>query len=149
MTVEENLELGGYTVQKTELKRLVTQMFERFPVLGQRRRQQAGNLSGGEQQMLAIARGLMSKPSVMLLDEPSLGLAPLIVQDVFDMIQEVRAQGTSILLVEQNTHSALSMADVGFVISSGRVVLSGPGPELLQSSEIQEAYLGGNVRGVT
>jgi branched-chain amino acid transport system ATP-binding protein len=149
MTVEENLELGGYASQQSQLKPLMAQMFERFPVLDERRRQRAGNLSGGEQQMLAIARGLMSRPSIMLLDEPSLGLAPLIVQDVFAMIEEVRSQGTSVLLVEQNTHAALSMADEGFVISSGRVVLSGPGRELLQSSAIQDAYLGGNVKGVT
>ena len=148
MTVEENLELGGYTMPQSELKPVMAQMFERFPVLGERRRQRAGNLSGGEQQMLAIARGLISRPSIMLLDEPSLGLAPLIVQDVFNMIEEVRSQGTSILLVEQNTHAALSMADEGFVISAGRVVLSGPGRELLQSSEIRDAYLGGNVKGV-
>jgi branched-chain amino acid transport system ATP-binding protein len=119
-------------------------VFQRFPRLAERRSQLGGTLSGGEQQMLAIARGLMSRPRLMLLDEPSMGLAPLLVEQIFSIIQDINKQGTSICLVEQNAQMALSIADRAYVLETGRVVLEGPGHDLLQNEMVMEAYLGGH-----
>ena len=143
MTVKENLEMGGYTRSNEETARLVEEMFERFPRLKERRKQVAGTLSGGEQQMLAMSRAMMSKPKLLMLDEPSMGLAPILVDQVFDIIKELHAAGTTILLVEQNARKALQIADRAYVLETGKVTLSGTGKELAQSSEVQKAYLGG------
>lgn len=145
LTVEENLEMGAFTRKdKVEIKRSMENVFQLFPRLAERRSQLGGTLSGGEQQMLAIARGLMSRPRLMLLDEPSMGLAPLLVEQIFSIIQDINAQGTSILLVEQNAQMALSIADRAYVLETGRVVLEGPGQELLHNEMVVEAYLGGH-----
>ena len=142
LTVADNLELGAYLrkdkVQQSEYDRI----FDLFPVLKERMKQNAGTLSGGEQQMLAISRALMSKPQVLLLDEPSLGLAPQMVQTIFRVIREINAEGTTILLVEQNAHLALGIAHHGHVLETGQVVQSGTGQELLRSPEVRKAYLG-------
>lgn len=145
LTVEENLEMGAFTRKdKAEIKRSMENVFQRFPRLAERRSQLGGTLSGGEQQMLAIARGLMSRPRLMLLDEPSMGLAPLLVEQIFSIIQDINSQGTSICLVEQNAQMALSIADRAYVLETGRVVLEGPGQELLHNEMVVEAYLGGH-----
>ncbi|HHU17786.1 MAG TPA: ABC transporter ATP-binding protein [Clostridiales bacterium] len=144
MSVYENLELGAFLRKdKASIKKDIDEIFEQFPILGDRRKQMAGTLSGGEQQMLAIGRGLMSKPRILLLDEPSMGLAPLLVREIFNIIQEINRAGTTILLVEQNASMALSIAHRAYVIETGSIVLSGTGEELSKSSEIQKAYLGG------
>ncbi len=143
MTVRENLEMGGYTRSNEETARTIEEVFERFPRLKERRRQIAGTLSGGEQQMLAISRALMSRPKLMMLDEPSMGLAPILVDQIFDIIRELHASGTTILLVEQNARKALQIADRAYVLETGGITLSGTGEELSHSDEVRKAYLGG------
>ena len=144
MTVEENLELGAYIrSDKPGIRKDIDKVFERFPRLGERRKQIAGTLSGGEQQMLAIGRGLMSQPRLLLLDEPSMGLAPLLVKEIFSIIKEINASGTTILLVEQNANMALSIAHQAYVLETGRITLSGSAKELMESEEVRKAYLGG------
>lgn len=142
MTVLENLEMGAY-VDGGYMKDGIADAFNRFPRLKHRKNQIAGTLSGGEQQMLAMARALMSQPKLLMLDEPSMGLSPILVQQIFDIIKELHASGTTILLVEQNAEMALEVADRAYVLESGRIVLSGTGEELAQSDRIKKAYLGG------
>jgi len=144
-TVDENLNLGAFTRRKhkEEIAQAKERAFSLFPILRERHKQLAGTLSGGEQQMLAIGRALMSSPKVLLLDEPSLGLAPILVKQIFDIIREINQQGITILLVEQNAHKALSVARRGYVLESGRIVAEGPSEELKSDEKIQEAYLGG------
>ncbi|QUH25612.1 ABC transporter ATP-binding protein [Serpentinicella alkaliphila] len=143
MTVEENLELGAYTrKEKNEIKESYEKMYSLFPRLYERRTQAAGTMSGGEQQMLAIGRALMSKPKLLLLDEPSLGLAPLLVEVIFELIKEINNQGTTILLIEQNARMALNIAHRGYVIETGKIVLEDEAYALLQSEAIKNAYLG-------
>jgi branched-chain amino acid transport system ATP-binding protein len=142
LTVDENLRAGGFTRSRAEVREAQTRVFDLFPVLAERRRSTAGYLSGGEQQMLAIGRALMAGPRVLLLDEPSLGLAPRLVEQVRDTIVELNRQGVSVLLVEQNAAMALSIAGHGYVMETGRVVKDGPGGELLADQDIQEFYLG-------
>ena len=143
MTVEENLEMGAYTRPNSEIAPSIADVYQRFPRLKERRTQVAGTLSGGEQQMLAMGRALMSKPKLLMLDEPSMGLAPILVEQIFDIIKELHKAGTTILLVEQNAQAALSVADRGYVLETGKIVTSGTGQELLASPEIKKAYLGG------
>ncbi len=143
LTVEENLEMGAYTRPGSEFDASIKDVYERFPRLLERRKQIAGTLSGGEQQMLAMGRALMSHPELLMLDEPSMGLAPILVDQIFDIIKELHAAGTTILLVEQNANKALGVADRAYVLESGRVKLSGTGKELAESDEIRKAYLGG------
>ena len=143
MTVEENLEMGAYTQPNSTIPESLDNVYERFPRLKERRGQVAGTLSGGEQQMLAMGRALMSRPKLMMLDEPSMGLAPILVDQIFQIIQELHKSGTTILLVEQNAQAALSVADRGYVLENGRIVTSGTGAELLNSPSIKKAYLGG------
>lgn len=143
MTVEENLEMGAYTQPNASIAGSLADVYSRFPRLKERRRQIAGTLSGGEQQMLAMGRALMSKPKLMMLDEPSMGLAPILVDQIFEIIAELHKNGTTILLVEQNARMALSIADRGYVLETGRIVLNGTGKELLESDEVKKAYLGG------
>lgn len=144
MTVLENLELGAYLRKdKAQIAKDYDEIYDRFPILRDRRKQLAGTLSGGEQQMLAIGRAMMSKPKVLLLDEPSMGLAPLLVQEIFDIIKSINEAGTSILLVEQNANMALRIASRAYVIETGHIVASGPASELMDSDEIKKAYLGG------
>ena len=142
MTVEENLELGAYSRKGQPIAKDVQAVFTRFPKLEERRAQKAGTLSGGEQQMLAIGRALMSQPRMLMLDEPSMGLSPIMIQLIFDTIAELKAAGTTILLVEQNASAALALADYGYVLETGRVVLEGPGQELLVDEKVRKAYLG-------
>ncbi len=142
MTVMENLEMGAY-VQKKPPQSDFENVFEHFPRLKERRSQIAGTLSGGEQQMLAMGRALMSRPKLLMLDEPSMGLAPILVEEIFKIIQEFHAAGTTILLVEQNAEMALQIADRAYVLESGAIALSGTGKELAESDEIKKAYLGG------
>jgi branched-chain amino acid transport system ATP-binding protein len=146
LTVEENLNLGAYTHRnkKAQVAEAKARVFTLFPILKERDRQLAGTLSGGEQQMLAIGRALMSAPRVLLLDEPSLGLAPILVKQIFDIVAEINGQGTTILLVEQNAQKALKIASRGYVLENGRIVASGPCSELKADKKIQEAYLGGS-----
>lgn len=145
LTVQENLEMGAFIQNNKEtIKQLMDNAYSRFPRLAERRNQLGGTLSGGEQQMLAIARGLMAKPKLMLLDEPSMGLSPLLVEQIFTIIRDINDQGTSILLVEQNAQMALSIADRAYVLETGRVVLEGTGQELLNNDMVAEAYLGGS-----
>ena len=143
MTVEENLEMGAFTQPISGVSVSLADVYERFPRLKERRRQVAGTLSGGEQQMLAMGRALMSKPKLLMLDEPSMGLAPILVEQIFDIIRELHAAGTTILLVEQNARMALSIADRGYVLETGSIVLEGTGQELMQSDAVKKAYLGG------
>ncbi len=143
MTVEENLEMGAYTQPKSSVAPGVADVYKRFPRLEERRSQVAGTLSGGEQQMLAMGRALMSRPRLLMLDEPSMGLAPLLVEQIFEIIRELHAAGTTILLVEQNAQAALSVADRAYVLETGRVSLSGTGAELMASDQVRRAYLGG------
>ena len=144
MTVMENLEMGAYIrSSKENLNEEYERIFQRLPRLKERRKQAAGTLSGGEQQMLAIGRALMSKPKMLLLDEPSMGLSPILVEQIFDIIKELHRAGTTILLVEQNAQMALSVADRGYVLETGRVTLTGPGRELLADEAVKKAYLGG------
>lgn len=142
MTVEENLEMGGY-IQKRVSDADLEDVYTRFPRLKERRSQIAGTLSGGEQQMLAMSRALMSHPKLLMLDEPSMGLSPILVEQIFDIIKELHAAGTTILLVEQNAEMALQIAGRAYVLESGRVTLTGTGAELMESDAIQKAYLGG------
>lgn len=151
MTVEENIALGAYvhrrSMEKKRLKAREEETYKMFPVLAKRRLQRAGSLSGGEQQMLSIARALMADPKLLLLDEPSLGLAPLMVQEIFRVIQDLRAKGATILLVEQNAVASLQISDRGYVIESGRIILSGESAELLENEEVQRAFLGKEYQG--
>ncbi len=145
LTVQENLEMGAYTRKDSDgIREDMERVFQIFPRLRERRRQIGGTLSGGEQQMLAIGRALMARPRVLLLDEPSMGLAPLLVEEIFSVIQEINQQGTSILLVEQNARLALSIAHRGYVLETGRIVLEGPADDLLHNPQVIEAYLGGH-----
>jgi branched-chain amino acid transport system ATP-binding protein len=144
MTVEENLEMGAYLrSDAAEIARDMSRIFEQFPRLAERRAQVAGTLSGGEQQMLAIGRALMSKPKLILFDEPSLGLAPNIVERTFAIIEEIRASGTTVLMVEQNAYAALEMCDYAYLLESGTLALEGSGRELIAAPHVREAYLGG------
>jgi branched-chain amino acid transport system ATP-binding protein len=146
MSVEENLLLGGYVLQKQQGKaavlRELAHQYELFPILRERRRQLAGTLSGGEQQMLAMGRALMSKPKLVMMDEPSTGLAPLIVRDIFLIIRRLREEGNTVLLIEQNAKAALGIADRGYVLEVGKVILQGPAADLLANADVQRAYLG-------
>ena len=143
MTVEENLQMGAYTRSGGGIDEDLEKVYTYFPRLMERRRQIAGTLSGGEQQMLAMGRALMSRPKLLMLDEPSMGLAPILVEQIFEIIRTLHKAGTTILLVEQNAQAALSIADRGYVLETGRIVTSGTGQELLASPEIKKAYLGG------
>lgn len=143
MTVEENLEMGAFTRKSSEISDSIADVYVRFPRLKERRKQIAGTLSGGEQQMLAMGRALMSKPELLMLDEPSMGLAPLLVEQIFDIIKELNAAGTTILLVEQNAQMALSIAHRGYVLETGKIVLSAQADDLLNDDAVQKAYLGG------
>ena len=143
MSVEENLEMGGYTRPKSELDESMEVVYQRFPRLKERRRQVAGTLSGGEQQMLAVGRAMMGKPRLLLLDEPSLGLAPLVIKEIFEMILRIRSMGTTILLVEQNARVALKHSDRAYVLETGKIVLEDTAENLLNSDEVRRAYLGG------
>ena len=144
LTVLENLELGAYLRRdRNEIAKDLKKVYERFPILADRKRQTAGTLSGGEQQMLAIGRALMSRPKILFLDEPSMGLAPLLVLEIFNIIRDINNSGTTILLVEQNARMALQIANRAYVLENGSIVLSGTGAELMQSDEIKKAYLGG------
>jgi branched-chain amino acid transport system ATP-binding protein len=142
MSVEDNLRLGAFTRPKGELAADLERVFGLFPVLREKRALTAGMLSGGQQQMLAMARALMGHPKLLLLDEPSMGLAPLLIKEIFRIVASLREQGITIFLVEQNAHAALAIADIGYVIETGGIVLSGPGPELLNNEQVQSAYLG-------
>ena len=142
LTVLENLELGAYLRKDKEIQKDMEMVFSKFPRLKEREKQQAGTLSGGEQQMLAIGRALMNRPEMLILDEPSMGLAPLVVKDIFDTIVEINKSGTTILLVEQNANMALSIADRAYVLETGNIVLSGDARELLEDDSIKSAYLG-------
>ena len=144
MSVMENLEMGAYTIEdKDWIKKRINDMFEVFPVLGKRSNQLGGTLSGGEQQMLAIARGLMANPKLILLDEPSMGLSPVLVEQIFDIIQDINKQGTSVLLVEQNAQMALVIADRAYVLETGNIVLQGSADDVLHDPKVIKAYLGG------
>ena len=143
MSVEENLEMGAYISSRAEVEEQLEDVYKRFPRLQERREQIAGTLSGGEQQMLAMGRALMSKPKLLMMDEPSMGLAPILVEQIFGIIRELNAGGTTILLVEQNAQAALSVADRAYVMETGRIVMSGAAGALLASPEVKKAYLGG------
>lgn len=144
MTVYENLQMGCFLRKdKAAIKEDMEEMYQLFPILLQRKTQLAGTLSGGEQQMLAMARALMSRPKLLLLDEPSMGLSPVLVQEIFKIIQRINQDGTTILLVEQNANLALSIANRGYILENGRITLSGPAADLSQNSDVQKAYLGG------
>ncbi|EOL42173.1 hypothetical protein RV11_GL001475 [Enterococcus phoeniculicola] len=144
LTVQENLEMGAFLRKdSSEMKADYEQIFKKFPILAERKTQDAATLSGGEQQMLAMGRALMSKPKLLLLDEPSMGLAPIFIKEIFTIIQEIQQQGTTVLLIEQNAKMALSIANRGYVLETGNIVLEGTGAELLASEEVKKAYLGG------
>ncbi len=144
LTVMENLEMGAFLRNNREENQAnLKKVFSRFPRLEERKNQDAATLSGGEQQMLAMGRALMSQPKLLLLDEPSMGLAPIFIQEIFDIIQDIQKQGTTVLLIEQNANKALSIADRGYVLETGKIVLTGTGQELLASEEVKKAYLGG------
>ena len=142
LTIRDNLLVGGYLFKGKELEKDLQDQYKLFPILEERKNQYAGTLSGGEQQMLAVGRALMSRPKLMMLDEPSLGLAPLVVQDIFKIIQEINRQGVTVLLVEQNANMALKIADLAYVLETGTITMSGTGAELLADSRVKEAYLG-------
>jgi len=143
-TVEENLLLGAYTRKdKAEIRKDLENVYGLFPRLLERKKQPAGTLSGGEQQMLAMGRALMARPKIMLLDEPSMGLSPLLVKEIFHIIKDINSQGVTVLLVEQNAKMALGIADMAYVLETGKIVMSGTGEELLNSEDIKKAYLGG------
>lgn len=143
MTVMENLQLGSYLQKdRSQIEARLQNIYEMFPILKERQHQDAATLSGGEQQMLVMARAMMANPDLLLLDEPSMGLAPIYIQRVFDIIQKINAQGTTILLIEQNAHQALSIADRGYVIASGEIQLTGSGEKLLNDPQVKRAYLG-------
>jgi len=142
MTIEENLLLGAYLRKDQKIGEDVARAYTTFPILGERRSQAAGTLSGGEQQMLAMARALMCKPRLLMLDEPSMGLSPIMMQQIMTTISELKASGTTILLVEQNAQAALSLADEGHVLEVGRIALSGPGSQLLHDEQVRKTYLG-------
>lgn len=144
LTVMENLEMGAFLKKdKADNQKTLKMIFDRFPRLEERKHQDAATLSGGEQQMLAMGRALMSKPKLLLLDEPSMGLAPIFIQEIFDIIQDIQKQGMTVLLIEQNANKALSIADRAYVLETGKVFLSGKGSELLASDQVKKAYLGG------
>ena len=143
MSVRENLEMGGYSRPAAEIQESMDDVFHRFPRLKEREKQVAGTLSGGEQQMLAMGRALMSKPKLLMLDEPSMGLAPILVEQIFDIIKELHAAGTTILLVEQNAQMALSIADRAYVLGTGRITMSGPAADVLAGDRVRATYLGG------
>lgn len=144
LSVMENLQMGSFLVKdRSKIKQTFDEVFERFPILKQRKNQDAATLSGGEQQMLAMGRDLMANPKLILLDEPSMGLAPIFINEIFDIIKKINKQGTTVLLIEQNAKKALSIADRGYVLSTGKVQLTGTGSELLAYKEVQKAYLGG------
>jgi branched-chain amino acid transport system ATP-binding protein len=144
MSVLENLEIGAFLrKEKANIKKDIEMVYDLFPILGKRRKQSAGTLSGGEQQMLAMGRALMSRPRILLLDEPSMGLAPLLVREIFEIIKNINQNGTTILLVEQNASMALSIAHRAYVLENGSIVISGTGEDLAKSGEIQKSYLGG------
>ena len=143
LTVEENLHMGGFFNTKSEIRKSQDHVYELFPRLKEREHQRAGTMSGGEQQMLAIGRALMSKPRMIILDEPSLGLAPIIIQQIFEIIGQLREEGITVFLVEQNAHQALSRADRGYVLETGRIRLHDTGKNLLANPEVRDAYLGG------
>ena len=143
LTVEDNLRLGAFgRADKTDMEADLDAAYRRFPILKEKRRQAAGTLSGGQQQMLAMSRAMMGRPRLLLLDEPSMGLAPILVQEIFEAIAELKAQGVTIFLVEQNAHAALSIADRGYVLETGRILVEGSGSELLNDPRVIEAYLG-------
>jgi branched-chain amino acid transport system ATP-binding protein len=142
MSIQENLDLGAYARSDKDIATDMNRVYELFPVLGERRHQAAGVLSGGEQQMLAIGRAMMSRPKLLMLDEPSMGLSPIMMQTIFTVVSELQEQGTTILLVEQNAQAALSLADHGYVIETGTIVLDGPGADLLHDEGVRKAYLG-------
>ena len=144
LTVMENLEMGAFLKKKREENQAnLKKVFSRFPRLEERKNQDAATLSGGEQQMLAMGRALMSTPKLLLLDEPSMGLAPIFIQEIFDIIQDIQKQGTTVLLIEQNANKALAISDRGYVLETGKIVLSGTGKDLASSEEVRKAYLGG------
>ncbi|MCY1347348.1 High-affinity branched-chain amino acid transport ATP-binding protein LivF [compost metagenome] len=143
LTVEENLAMGGFFTAKGDYQEQMDKVLHLFPRLKERFEQRAGTMSGGEQQMLAIGRALMSKPKLLLLDEPSLGLAPIIIQQIFDIIEQLRKDGVTIFLVEQNANQALKLADRGYVLENGRIVMQGSGDDLLNDPKVRDAYLGG------
>ena len=144
LTVMENLEMGAFLKKNREENQAnLKKVFSRFPRLEERKNQDAATLSGGEQQMLAMGRALMSTPKLLLLDEPSMGLAPIFIQEIFDIIQDIQKQGTTVLLIEQNANKALAISDRGYVLETGKIVLSGTGKELVASDEVRKAYLGG------
>ncbi|CAM4126325.1 ABC transporter ATP-binding protein [Streptococcus penaeicida] len=144
LTVMENLEMGAFLMKdKAENQKTLKMIFDRFPRLEERKNQDAATLSGGEQQMLAMGRALMSKPKLLLLDEPSMGLAPIFINEIFSIIQDIQKQGMTVLLIEQNANKALSIADRAYVLETGKLVLSGKGSELLESDQVKKAYLGG------
>ena len=145
MSVYENLEMGAYIRKDAEINDDIKKVFKRFPILDERSYQLGGTLSGGQQQMLAIGRALMARPKLLLLDEPSMGLAPLVVNEIFEVIKEISAEGTTVLLVEQNVRQALKIADYAYVLETGKIVLSGPAEEIRHDPRVMEAYLGGKV----
>ena len=145
MSVYENLEMGAYIRKDKDIESDIKKVFKRLPILDERCYQLGGTLSGGQQQMLAIGRALMARPKLLLLDEPSMGLAPLVVNEIFEVIKEISAEGTTVLLVEQNVRQALKIADYAYVLETGKIVLSGPAEEIRHDPRVMEAYLGGKV----